>query len=103
MLGHFEFQVLSAVEVGRGDAYGVSIKSYIAEEYSKSASYGALYTTLSRLEEKGFVSSQMGSPTSVRGGRRKKFYKLTPLGSKSLSNSRSVMRSMVNVSGASHA
>ena len=101
-MGSFEFQVLIAIENGRGDAYGVSIRRFISEEYSKTVSYGALYTTLSRLEKKGFVVSRMGSPSSVRGGRRKKFYKLSSVGATSLSSFRAEMKSMIGFAGVSH-
>ena len=101
-MGTFEYQVLSAIESGRGDAYGVSIKRFISDEYSKTASYGALYTTLSRLEKKGFVISRMGSPTAVRGGRRKKFYSLSSLGLSSISSFRNEIKNMVSLPGVSH-
>ena len=101
-MGSFEFQVLTAIENGRGHAYGVSIRRFIMEKYSKAASYGALYTTLSRLEKKGFFVSRMGSPSSVRGGRRKKFYKLSSVGVTSLSEFRAEMKSMISLAGVSH-
>jgi PadR family transcriptional regulator, regulatory protein PadR len=80
-LGEFEELVLLAVmKLGNNDAYGVSIADAIEGATSKRVSIGALYTTLSRLEEKGFVASRMGEATEERGGRAKKFYKIEALG-----------------------
>jgi len=96
MLGHFEFKILHAVESLRSEAYGVAMKKHIQKEFSKTVSYGALYTTLSRLEKKGFVESKMGEPIAVRGGRAKKYYKLTASGMSELVKSRSVVSKLIN-------
>ena len=40
----------------------------------------AIYTALDRLARKGLVLSELGDPTPVRGGRRKRHYELTPQG-----------------------
>ncbi|MDA8017076.1 MAG: PadR family transcriptional regulator [Thermoanaerobaculia bacterium] len=55
---------------------------------------GAVYTTLERLEGKGFLCSRMGRPTAVRGGRRKKLCRLTPAGERALSLSWDAQRKM---------
>ena len=99
MLGNFEFSVLSAVYSVEGDVYGVSIKNYIDNEFSKSTSYGALYTTLSRLTKKGFVESWNGEATSVRGGRSKKLYKITPTGLSALRETSSKMQTLISTGG----
>ncbi len=75
-IGEFEELVLLAILSLRDDAYGVKINEAIEEAAGRSVSIGALYTTLSRLEEKGLISSWMGEATAERGGRAKKFFKI---------------------------
>jgi len=58
-------------------------------------STGALYTTLARLEEKGFIVSQMGEATKERGGRAKKFFDVEIVGRQALSNAQSARNSLV--------
>ncbi len=62
------------------NAYGVSIKEFIEERTGRTISIGTLHSTITRLEEKGFLTSYMGEPTAERGGRRKRFYELTKSG-----------------------
>lgn len=82
-IGEFEELVLLAISKLGADAYGVAINDAL-EEAGRAVSIGALYTTLSRLEEKGLISSRMGEPTSERGGRAKKFFKLEAAGERAL-------------------
>ena len=83
-LGEFEQLVLFAiVELGEG-AYGASIAAKIEESTKRRPSSGATYTTLERLENRGFVSSAWGDPTAERGGRRRKYYALQPAGARLL-------------------
>ena len=60
MIGDFEYLVLAGV--------------------NRPASVGALYTTLDRLEKKGFVSTWLGEATQSRGGRSKRMVALTEEG-----------------------
>ena len=75
-IGEFEELVLLAIVSLREQAYGVKIGDAIAEATGRSVSVGALYTTLSRLEEKGLISSWTGEATAERGGRAKKYFKI---------------------------
>jgi DNA-binding PadR family transcriptional regulator len=79
-LGKFELPVLAAVLRLRDNAYGVSVVEEVSTREEREVPYGAVHTTLSRLEEKGFLSSKMGEPTAERGGRRKRFYSVTAKG-----------------------
>ena len=79
-LGPFEYQVLQVLQLHPTDAYGVSIGDRLEERIGKRPSIGALYTTLDRLEAKGYVSSSWGEATAERGGRRKKYFKLEAAG-----------------------
>lgn len=79
-LGEFEQVVLLAILRLGEEAYGVTIREEIAAKTGRDPSPGALYTTLARLEEKGMIRSRMGEPTPDRGGRAKRFVKLTAAG-----------------------
>lgn len=83
-LGPFEFQVLAALMRYPPDDYGVKISERIEETTKRAVSIGALYTTLDRLQDKGFVSSRWGEPTAERGGRRKRHYTITAQGQSAL-------------------
>ena len=82
---------------------GVTIEQYlekmdragIERRAGREVSIGAVYTTLSRLEEKGHVRSRLGEPTEERGGRAKRFFRLTPGGLRSLKQSLSSLDRMV--------
>ena len=79
-LGDFEQLVLMGV-LRLGDAaYGAAIRQEIHARSGRDVSISAVYTTLDRLEAKGFLSSSIGAPTAQRGGRRRKFYALRPAG-----------------------
>jgi DNA-binding PadR family transcriptional regulator len=94
-LGEFEQIVLLAVLRLRTDAYGFGVQQEIQRRTGRTCSIGALYTTLDRLEQKGFVSSWMGEPTPERGGRAKKFFKVEASGEAALRQSYAATSSMV--------
>jgi DNA-binding PadR family transcriptional regulator len=93
-LGEFEQLVLFAVLSLEPDGYGATIRQMIEEKTGRGVSAGALYTTLERLETRGFVSSAWGQPTSERGGKRKRHYRLRPAGREALSRSWQALRAM---------
>jgi PadR family transcriptional regulator, regulatory protein PadR len=80
MLGEFEYLLLTtAARLGQ-DAYGAAMRQEIEEATGRRCSIGALYTTLDRLETKGFLKTWMGDPTPQRGGRPKRMVRVTPKG-----------------------
>jgi len=79
-LGEFEQLVLLALMRLGEEAYGVTIRDTLRERAGRRASFGAIYSTLRRLEAKGLVRSSVGEPTPVRGGRAKKRIAVTPRG-----------------------
>lgn len=83
-LGEFEEIVLLVVAGCAEDAYGVVIWEQLQQQTGRSITISAVHATLYRLEEKGFLSSQMGGATAERGGRRKRFFTVTALGSRAL-------------------
>ncbi|HEY3405340.1 MAG TPA: helix-turn-helix transcriptional regulator [Ohtaekwangia sp.] len=85
-LGEFEELVLLTIATLGKEAYGVSIKEDIENRTDRSLSIGALHSTITRLEEKGFIKSWLGDPTQERGGRRKRYFELTHEGKVALHN-----------------
>jgi PadR family transcriptional regulator PadR len=83
-LGDFEELVLLAVMSLQKNAYGVTIRQAIAEATKNPIAIGAIYTTLERLEQKGYVSSYHGDPTPERGGRAKRYFEIEGPGARAL-------------------
>jgi PadR family transcriptional regulator PadR len=84
-LGEFEELVLLTIAVLGEEAYGVRVKEDIEQRANRSISIGALHSTITRLEEKGYIDSWLGGASKERGGRRKRFFSLTASGKKALS------------------
>jgi PadR family transcriptional regulator PadR len=93
-LGEFEQIVLLAVLRLGEDAYGVPIRSEIERRTGRSLTVGALYRTLDRLENKGYVNSWFSDPTPERGGRSKRYFSVRPLGLRTLQASRDALAAM---------
>lgn len=93
-LGEFEQLVLLAVLRLQDDAYGVPIRREIEHRTGRSLTVGALYRTLDRLEDKGYVSSRFGDPTPERGGRSRRYFTVRPLGVRTLRASRDALAAM---------
>jgi len=79
-LGEFEQLVLQIVAILRDDAYGNTIVKSISDKTKRKVNLSSVHTTLYRLEEKGYVLSNMGGSTASRGGRRKRLFKITNSG-----------------------
>src|SRR6266536_539113 len=79
-IGDFEQLILLAILRLGAHAYGMRIRREIEERTGRTTSIGALYITLERLEEKGFIGSELGESTPQRGGRAKRFFTLNPSG-----------------------
>jgi len=79
-LGEFEELVLLSVAVLSAGAYGVSIAEELRQRTNRMISLSAVHIALYRLEEKGFVISEMGGATLSRGGRRKRLFNITTAG-----------------------
>jgi len=92
--GDFERIVLLALVGLRENAYGVMIRREIEERAGRKVSYGALYTTLDRMEAKGYVSSRVGEPTQARGGRAKKYFQIEAPGIRALNETRETIANM---------
>ena len=86
-LGEFEEIVMLTVGILYKAAYGVAIIDEIERRLSRKVSIGSLQTVLRRLENKGYLRSEFGEATNVRGGKRKRYFSLTSLGSRVLRES----------------
>jgi PadR family transcriptional regulator, regulatory protein PadR len=89
-LGELEELVLLTIATLGEEAYGVSIQQDLENRCNRSISIGALHSTITRLEEKGFLKSWLGGATAERGGRSKRFYEITQTGKKAVAEVKSV-------------
>ena len=85
-LGEFEELVLLTIANLGKDAYGVAILNDIMDRANRKLSIGALHSTLTRLDEKGYITSHLGEPSQKRGGRRKRYFELTESAVSELTN-----------------
>ena len=95
-LGEFEEVILLLVGILNEEAYAFKISEEFASQSGKTTSIGAVHSTLDRLKEKGFLTSEMGKPTAERGGRRKRIYTITASGQRVLTASRDFRISLWN-------
>ena len=93
-LGEFEQMVLLAILRLNEGAYAVPIREEIEERAGRAVARGALYTTLERLETKGYLASRMSDPTPERGGRSRRYFEVTAEGVQSLQLAQEAMASL---------
>jgi DNA-binding PadR family transcriptional regulator len=79
-LGTTELMALLAVLRLRDDAYGVPIAREISSHTGKDVLLGSIYAALARLEQKGLVVSRLGEPAAERGGRARRYFRVTAAG-----------------------
>jgi PadR family transcriptional regulator PadR len=94
-LPEFELYVMLAVARLGDEAYGAAMRREIEERTGRPVSIGALYATLSRLEEKGLVALQATDPEPGRRGRPRKYCRLTPRGEEATRHSADMLRRMM--------
>ena len=93
-LGDFEHLVLLALLRLEQRAYGVTVRREIQLRTKREVSIGAVYATLDRLQAKGYVRSFQGDPTPERGGRSKRFFRVTEKGVAAVNRTQSALRGM---------
>jgi len=93
-LGEFEHIIVLAVLRLEGQAYGVTVRREIEFRTKREVSIGAVYATLGRLETKGYVKSRRGDPTPERGGRSKRFFRVTARGVAAVNRTHHALHSM---------
>ena len=89
-LGEFEELVLLTIAALINDAYSVMICDELTKHTGREVKLGVVHAVLNRLEEKGLVKSKLGESTSVRGGKRKRYYSVTNAGKAALIKAKEV-------------
>ena len=104
-LGEFELMILLAVIHLGEEAYGVPISRELEMQRGRDVSVGSVYAALERMEGKGRVSSSLGDPTPERGGKAKRFFRVTKEGLRQVHETRRVLtrlwRTLPEMKGAS--
>jgi DNA-binding PadR family transcriptional regulator len=94
-LGEFEYLIMLAVLRLGDNAYGMRVRQEIAARTERDVTIGAVYATLERLADKGLLSAAMSDPTPERGGRAKRWFKLTGAGMEAANRARQDMANML--------
>ncbi len=94
LLGSFEQLVLLAVMRLGDQAYGMRVRREIERRTGRDVALGAVYATLERLQEKGYVSSRSSEGGSERGGRARRFFRMHARGLKVLQGTLAVLDAM---------
>jgi PadR family transcriptional regulator PadR len=94
-VGDFELYLLAALSHLGDEAYGVTIRTSIEERSGRVVSLGAVYTTLERMADKGYVTFSVSEPEAVQGGRSRKHVQLTGAGRRALRDSAHALRGML--------
>lgn len=79
-LGEFELMILLAILRLDDEAYGVPIARELEQQRGREVAVGSVYAALERLEAKGLVASALGEPTAERGGKAKRYFRITRAG-----------------------
>jgi PadR family transcriptional regulator PadR len=93
-LGEFEHIIMLALLRLEDRAYGVTVRQEIEFRIKREVSIGAVYATLDRLEKKGYVKSHHGDPTPERGGRSKRFFRVTAKGIAAVNRTQGALQRM---------
>jgi len=93
-LGEFELMVLLALIRLDERAYGVPISREIEKRSGREVALGSVYAALERLEEKGLVTSKLGDPTAERGGRAKRYFRVTNQGLREVQETQKALMSL---------
>ena len=94
IIGEFEELVLLAVCILDGQGYGISVKKEVEKHSGRSILLGAVHITLYRLQDKGFLKSELGGSSEKRGDRRKRLFRITRKGMEQLRASQEVRQKM---------
>lgn len=87
LLGSFEQLVLLALVRMKDEAYGMSVRRELEERTERTVSLGAVYATLDRLEQKGYVTASHGGANVARQGRTRRYFQITATGSQAVRRS----------------
>jgi len=87
-LGNFDLMLLLALMRLGDDAYGVTIAQELEEQTGREVVVASVYATLERLQDRGLVISRMGDSTPERGGRAKRYFRITGAGTREVRDAR---------------
>jgi DNA-binding PadR family transcriptional regulator len=93
-LGEFELMLLLAVIHLGEDAYGVPISRELERYRGRDVSVGSIYAALERLETKRLVRSSLGDSTPERGGKAKRYFRITNEGLRQVHETRRVLTNL---------
>ena len=74
----------------KDNAYGVEILKYVSEKTGNEWSIGSIYVPLDRLARLGYVETYLGEATAKRGGKKKRYFKITQVGLETLRENKRV-------------
>lgn len=83
-----------AIARAEGESYGAQIRREIEERSGRAVAVGAVYETLARLADRGFVTARVSAPQPVQGGRSRKLFRLTAAGRTALARSMGMLGKM---------
>ena len=93
-LGELELMILLAVVNLGEEAYGVTISHEIERRIGRDVSLGSVYAALERLAARGLVASRLGDPTPERGGKARRYFRVTKSGLRQVQETRRVLQNM---------
>ena len=95
-IGELEELILLAIAFLGEQAYGYAIKQNLLSEAKRDLNLSAIHAALSRLEQKGLITSHFGESTKKRGGKRKKYFSLSNTGRIAIEESRDIRNTYWN-------
>lgn len=93
-LGNLELMLLLALLRLGENAYGVTIAQELEQQTHREVVVASVYAALERLQERGLVRSMMGEATPERGGRAKRYFRITADGIREV---RAARRALMNM------
>lgn len=85
--------LLAILQLG-DDAYGVTIAALLRDKAGRDMAMATVYTTLERLEGKGYLTSRLGEPTAERGGKRKRYFRVNAAGERAVRESLNALKAL---------
>jgi PadR family transcriptional regulator PadR len=93
-LGEFELMILLTILRLGDDVYGVPLSKELSLLRGRDVALGSVYAALDRLELKGLIASTLGESTPERGGRAKRYFRVTKQGLRAVRETRRVLNKL---------
>jgi PadR family transcriptional regulator, regulatory protein PadR len=90
-LGEFELMILLTIMRLGDEVYGVPLSRELSAIRGGDVSVGSVYAALDRLKLKGLIASSLGDPSPERGGRAKRYFRVTRQGLQSVRETRKIL------------